>query len=347
MGIKHVLVVNTGSSSNKFAIFGDEKKPIWKSEGSFEELDHLPDLKIDVVGHRVVHGGEKFRETTHLTPKVEEEIATLNYLAPLHNPACLNGIKETKKRFPKAQQYAVFDTAFHGTIPEVAYTYAGPFEWRARGIRKYGFHGVSYQYISSFVPTGKCVICHLGSGASLAALLDGKSIDTTMGFSPLDGLVMGTRSGTIDPSILIHLILQKQLPVTKVEHILNFESGLLGVSGLSSDMKEIENAAQHDNSRAKLALDLFAYRFKQQLAQMIAALEGIDTLVFTAGIGEHSPTIRRLLCPEYLGIELDPFKNEALSTDNREISTPNSRVKVLVIPTQEEWQIAQECLKNS
>lgn len=336
----NILVVNAGSSSIKFALFGEEKTPIWSAEGQFDQLSNLPNLPIEVIGHRVVHGGEKFRKPTYLTKKVEEEIHELCYLAPLHNPICLNGIKQTRRLFPEARHFAVFDTAFHAHIPDVACTYALPLEWREKGIRKYGFHGISYAYIASQIESEKCVVCHLGSGASLCALLNGKSIDTTMGFSPLDGLVMGTRCGALDPSVVIHLMMHEKLFPSKIEHLLNFESGLLGLSGISADMRHIEESQDH---HARFALELFTYRFKQQLGQMIAALDGLDTLVFTAGIGENSPTIRKRLLPSYLGIELDEKAN---NKNAPLISTPNSKVKVEVIPTHEEWQIAKLCREN-
>lgn len=339
--MKSILVVNAGSSSVKCAIFQDEEE-VWRAEGKdFSVFDQLPPAQIDIIGHRVVHGGQKFRQTTYLTTKVEEGIAELNLLAPLHNPICLKGIQEMKRRLPKAQHYAVFDTAFHQTIPREAYIYPGPEEWERWGIRKYGFHGISYSYIATQVTEEKCVICHLGSGASMCALLNGQSIDTTMGFSPLDGLMMGTRCGSIDPSIPIYLMLNHKLFPSKVEEIFNFESGLLAVSGISAQMEEVEKAAASGNERARFALELFAYRFKMELAQMVAALEGLDALVFTAGIGEHSPQMRAMLCPHFL--KIDPEKN---ARNERVISTADS-TKIYVIPTREEWQIAQECLRQT
>ena len=336
--MKRVLVINAGSSSIKSALFGEEEE--WHHEGKdFSILEHVPTAP-DLVGHRVVHGGQKFRKTTFLSSAVETEIAELTVLAPLHNPACLRGIKEARYRFPDAHHFAVFDTAFHSTLPRVAYTYAGPYDWTDRGIRKYGFHGISYSFIASQIKEERCVVCHLGSGASLCALLNGKSIDTTMGFSPLDGLMMGSRCGSIDPSIPLYLALNENIFPSKIDEILNFESGLLGISGVSADMIKVEEAATSGDKRAEFALELFAYKFKQQFAQMVAALGGIDSLVFTAGIGEHSPEIRKLLCPDFLGIKLDLAKNQA---QERVISTSDSSAIVYVIPTNEEWQIAEEC----
>jgi len=339
--MKRVLVINAGSSSVKCSLFHGEKE--WHFEGKdFGILDQLRDQQIDLIGHRVVHGGQKFRQTTFLTKAVEEEIASLSFLAPLHNPISLRGIKEARHRFPSLHQYAVFDTAFHVTLPPVAYTYAGPYDWPERGIRKYGFHGISYSYIASMIKEKRSVVCHLGSGASLCALLDGRSMDTTMGFSPLDGLMMGSRCGAIDPSIPLYLTLNENIFPSRVEEILNFESGLLAISGVSAEMVEVEEAAKSGNKRAEFAIELFVYKFQQQLAQMVSALGGIDSLVFTAGIGEHSPAMRNRLCPSYLGIKLDQTKNDA---QERIISARDSSATVYVIPTREEWQIAQECLK--
>ena len=339
--MKRILVINAGSSSLKFALFEGDKE-LWQREGhDYALLDTLLGEHVDIVGHRIVHGGQKFRQTTYLTKAVEEELKSLSTLAPLHNPVCLRGIKEARERFGKAQHFAVFDTAFHQTIPRCAYTYPGPYDWDSLGIRKYGFHGISYSYISSQIKEEKCVVCHLGSGASLCALLHGKSIDTTMGFSPLDGLMMGSRCGSIDPSIPIYLMLEHKLFPSKVEEILNDESGLLGSSGVSSDLREVEEASANGDKRALFALDLFAYRFKLELGKMVAALEGIDSLVFTAGIGEHSPTMRAKLCPYFM--EIDEEKNAA----NERVISKGDSPTIYVIPTREEWQIAQECLRQT
>ena len=339
--MKHILVINSGSSSVKCAFFHDEEEK-WRFEGKdFSVLDKLPEETIDIVGHRVVHGGIKFRETTFLSKSVEKEIEELNVLAPLHNPICLRGVHEARRRFPRAHQFAVFDTAFHASLLPIAYSYPVPHEWESWGIRKYGFHGISFSYIASKITEKKCIVCHLGSGASLCALQDGKSIDTTMGFSPLDGLMMGTRSGSIDPSIPLYLMLNHSFFPSKIDEMLNFQSGLLGVSAISSDVQELEKEAAEGNKKAAFALDLFAYRFKLELGKMVAALEGVDALVFTAGIGEHSPTMRKRLCPYFC--TLDEAKNAA---NEHLISTANSP-KVYVIPTNEELQIAKECLNSS
>jgi len=321
-----------------------------------EPLKVLADpSEVMMVGHRVVHGGEKFIETVQISEAVKKEIDALSYLAPLHNPANLAGIETAEKLFPNAPQFAVFDTAFHATLSESAATYPGPYEWREMGIKRFGFHGISHQYCSKRgaeflnrdLNSLKIVVCHLGAGASLCAVQDGKSIDTTMGFTPLEGLMMASRSGTIDPGIIFHLLRQTEISPEKLEEVLNKESGLLGISGVSEDMRDVLTASQ-TNERAKLAVDLFVHRLKGLIATMIASLEGIDLLIFTAGIGEHSPIIRERTCEafSFLGLKLDSESNNQNSLEDREISTQDSKVKVLVIPTQEEWEIRKESLIN-
>ena len=310
--------------------------------------------EIERVGHRVVHGGRKYNTSTLITPEVKAEIAQLAELAPVHNPANLEGIEAIEQILPEVPQVAVFDTAFHAQMPEAAAVYPGAYEWLDLGIRRYGFHGTSHQYcaersahlLGRDLNELKIITCHLGNGASLAAIRQGRSIDTTMGFTPLDGLMMGTRSGAVDPSILIHLMRHEGYDADKLDHLLNRASGLLGISGISNDMREITAAIETGNSRAQLALDLYIHRLRACIGSMLASLEGLDVLVFTAGVGENAPVIRSLACQSFafLGLKLDETQNQSRPRD-QEISTPDSTVKVLVIHTQEDWAIAHDCWK--
>jgi acetate kinase len=307
---------------------------------------------IDVVGHRIVHGGHRLDESTLVTPEVKSVIASVAAFAPLHNRAELDGIEIVERLIGKVWQVAVFDTGFHRTLPPAAAVYPGPYEWFEQGIRRYGFHGINHQYcayraahlLEHDLACLKIVSCHLGNGCSLAAIAGGCSIDTTMGFTPLDGLMMGTRSGSVDPSILTYLM--RQAPVTgdELDDTLNKKSGLLGISGVSSDMREIMTAIQRGNQRAKLAFDMFVHRLRQGIAAMASSLQGIDVLIFTAGIGEHSPEIRAATCEglAFLGIHLDPDQNAASPRD-QQISTDDSKVKILIVRAQEDWAIAKAC----
>jgi acetate kinase len=284
---------------------------------------------INVVGHRVVHGGHKFTEATVVTPEVKSVIASLAVFAPLHNRAEIEGIEIVERLMGKVSQVAVFDTAFHRTLPSAAAVYPGPYAWFERGIRRYGFHGINHQYctdraaqlLKRDLPSLKVVSCHLGNGCSLAAIAGGRSLDTTMGFTPLDGLMMGTRSGSVDPSILTYLMRESSLTGDQLDDMLNKKSGLLGISGVSSDMREILSAIRQGNQRAKLAFDMFVHRLRQGIAAMAASLQGLDVLIFTAGIGEHSPEIRKATCEglAFLGAKLDPTKNAAASSADQEI----------------------------
>ncbi len=319
-----ILSLNRGSSSIKCSLYELDSfpdqfvEPIWEDKIEDKELtkEMFPKEKIDCIGHRIVHGGEKYTKSVLIDSDVKEEIKKLGSLAPLHNLADLEGIEMLEKLFPGVPQVAVFDTAFHHTLPPEAYTYPGPYEWVAQGIRKYGFHGISFQYCTRVVGHGKVVICHLGSGASLCALKDGKSIDTTMGFTPLDGLMMDTRSGSVDPGILLHLLKSKTPEELSKE--LYEKSGLLGVSGISSDMRDI---LKSDSARARLTLDVYIHRLCSCIGSMVAALGGLDVLVFTGGIGENSEEIRE----------------EVVS--RLSFLSP----KVLTVHTQEEFEIAREC----
>jgi acetate kinase len=307
---------------------------------------------IDVVGHRIVHGGQKLVEPTIVTPEVKRVIASVAAFAPLHNRAELEGIEIIERLIGKVQQVAVFDTGFHRTMPPTAYTYPGPYEWLDRGIRRYGFHGINHEYCSARAAqllnrdlgSVKIVSCHLGNGCSLAAIAAGRSVDTTMGFTPLDGLMMGTRSGSVDPGILTYLMREESVTGAELDETLNKKCGLLGISGVSGDMRGILAAIQQRNQRAKLAFDMFVHRLRQGIAAMAASLQGVNVLLFTAGVGEHSPEIRKAACQglTFLGIQLDAKKN-AVSSGDQEISTSDSDVKVLVIRAQEDWAIAKAC----
>ena len=304
--------------------------------------------EIDVVGHRVVHGGAKYSQATVIDVDVKQVISDLIPLAPNHNPAHLQGINTIEKILPQVTQVAVFDTAFHTSIPEVAKVYPLPYEYYQKGIQRYGFHGISHQYCANRtaqilqqpLESLKIVTCHLGNGCSLAAIKDGICIDTTMGFSPLEGLMMGTRCGSIDPQIVIYLMQEYGLSTDEVNRILNKESGLKGVSGISADLRAIINASAEGNKQASLAFDIYIHRLKSAIGAMVASLNGLDALVFTAGIGENSSIVREKTCEglSYLGLQLDLAKNNNQPL-NRNIATKNS-LPVLVIHTQEDWAIA-------
>ncbi|MBD2727186.1 acetate kinase [Nostoc sp. FACHB-892] len=327
------------------------------SDGDTKVIDRLSE--IDVVGHRIVHGGEDYRDSVVITEDVKKAIARLSNLAPAHNPAALSGIEAIEKILKDVTQVAVFDTGFHATLPDAAAIYPGPYEWVEQGIRRYGFHGISHQYCSQHaaqilgqdVPPERLIICHLGNGCSLAAIKNGRSIDTTMGFTPLDGLMMGNRSGSVDPGILIYLLQYCDYSVERLDHILNKASGLKGISGVSSDMREVREAIAQGNFRAQLAWDIYVHRLRSGIGAMLSSLGGLDTLVFTAGVGEHSAEIRQAACEAFgfLGLKLDIERNQQQPVDE-DIATPDSAVRVLVIHTQEDWAIAGQCwqlLKNS
>ena len=311
--------------------------------------------EIDVVGHRVVHGGSRLTASSRITAEVKEEIAKVAEFAPEHNPLELQVIATAERLVGKAAvQVAVFDTAFHSTLPREAAVYPGPYRWFEQGIRRYGFHGISHRYASrraaeivgKNVSSLRMVSCHLGNGCSLAAIKDGVSVDTTMGFTPLEGLMMGTRSGSIDPGILIYLARQHGRTADELDHMLNEESGLKGISGVSGDMREILAAISSGNPRAKLAFDIYAHRLCGGLGAMIATLGGLDVLAFTAGVGEHCAPLRERVCQRFgfLGIRLDSEKNAASPPDG-EISTAESAVRVLIIHAEEDWEIMRECYR--
>jgi acetate kinase len=322
------------------------------SDGQGHTLTSLSE--IDAVGHRVVHGGPHFEEPVVVTPEVRSAIASVSTLAPLHTPAALEGMEIVEGILRSVPQVAVFDTGFHRQMPIAAATYPGPYQWFQSGIRRYGFHGINHQYcarraaqlLGKDPASLKLVTCHLGNGCSLAAIQGGRCIDTTMGFTPLDGLMMGTRSGSVDPGILTFLMRERQLNGQQIDHILNQESGLLGISGLSSDMREILAAIQRGHERAKLAFDIFVHRLQTAIGGMVAVLGGIDALVFTAGVGENSPDVRTAACSKlgFLGLTLDKERN-ARPTLDADVSAAASRVRVLVIRAEEDWAIATECWK--
>jgi len=306
--------------------------------------------EIPAIGHRVVHGGADFSETIVINEKVKEKIKELFSLAPLHNPHNLTGIEVAEEIFPEAMQVAVFDTAFHRSIPERALKYAIPNSFFLENkIQVYGFHGTSHKYVSEQAiqiirkPLSKIITVHLGNGCSITAVKNGKSIDHSLGFAPGNGLIMGTRSGDIDKSVIFYMIEQLGYTAKEVSDILNNESGMLGLTGYS-DLRDIESEAVKGNYECKLALEMNAYRVKKFIGAYAAAMNGLDALVFTAGIGENSSVIRKMICEEmqFLGIELNQLKNDARSKENRIISTVKSKVTVLVIPTNEELEIANQ-----
>lgn len=308
--------------------------------------------EIGAVGHRVVHGGEKFSKSVVVTPEVKKAIEECNDLAPLHNPANLIGIAACEELMPGTPMVAVFDTAFHQTMPEEAYMYGLPYEYYEKyKVRRYGFHGTSHSFVSKRAAeflgkpydATKTIVCHLGNGSSISAVLNGKSVDTSMGLTPLGGLVMGTRSGDIDPAIMEFIAKKENLDIAGIMNVLNKKSGVEGVSGVSSDFRDLTAAANEGNARAALALNMFAYRVAKYVGSYVAAMNGVDNIVFTAGIGENVCHVREKVCGylEYLGIEIDKEANEKRG-EEVVISTPDSKVTVLVIPTNEELAIARE-----
>lgn len=312
--------------------------------------------EISAIGHRVVHGGEFFSESVIIDDNVVKAIEDCIDLAPLHNPPNLMGIQACKNIMPDTPMVAVFDTAFHHTMPKYAYIYSIPYEmYNKYKIRKYGFHGISHKYVAyraaemlgKYPSETKIVSCHLGNGASVCGILNGKSIDTSMGFTPLAGLEMGTRSGNIDPSTIMYIMEKENLSAKDMENVLNEKSGMLGISGVSSDCRDVEEEAIKGNERAQLALDVFAYRVKKYISMYIGIMGGIDALVFTAGIGEMSSFIRYEVTKglECFGIEVDSEKNKTIGQEI-DISKDDAKVRTLVIPTNEELMIARETVRT-
>lgn len=395
-----ILVLNCGSSSLKYQLISMENedvlasglcerigiegsKIIHKSSEKYEEekpmkthedaikivIDMILDKKygvlkdvkeIDAVGHRVVHGGETFSKSIVIDENVKEAIKKCSELAPLHNPANLMGINACEKLIPNVFQVAVFDTAFHQTMPAKAYLYGLPYElYEKYKVRRYGFHGTSHKYVSEKAVeilkkdknNFKVITCHLGNGGSIAAIKDGKCMDTSMGFTPLEGLIMGTRCGDIDPAAISFIMEKENLDNKGIDELMNKKSGVLGISGISSDFRDVEKASNEGNKRAKVALDMFHYRVAKYIGEYTSVLNGVDAVVFTAGLGENSKTSRQAICDylSWLGICIDDEKNSKRGEDIV-ITTPDSKVKVVVIPTNEEIVIARdtkELLTNS
>ena len=367
-----ILVLNGGSSTFK-CWYGEvyepvpveAQRPLWQkklewsgpaasaTENALDAaLKSIPG-DVDVIGHRVVHGGKVYRESTVITAEVRAAIAQQAELAPSHNRLELQAIDAAGRVFGDAvPQVAVFDTAFHASLPPQAFVYPGSYEWFENGIRKFGFHGISHQYASRRaayllgrdLASLRMITCHLGNGCSLAAIRDGRSIETTMGFTPLEGIMMGTRSGSIDPGIIIYLVRHRGYSADQLDRILNQQSGLCGISGLSGDMREILKASQEGNERARLAFDIYAHRLCLGIGSMLGALGGLDALVFTAGVGENCAPLRERVARQFafLGLKLDDGKNAAPTLDE-DIAAPDSAIRVVVLRAQEDWEIAREC----
>ena len=320
--------------------------------GAIKSLD-----EINAVGHRMVHGGERFSESVLLNKEVLDAFIACNDLAPLHNPANLKGVNAVSAILPNVPQVGVFDTAFHQTMPDYAYMYAIPYElYEKYGVRRYGFHGTSHRYVSQRVceflgvdPKGKKIItCHIGNGGSISAIKDGKCIDTSMGLTPLEGLVMGTRSGNIDPAIMEFIAEKEHLDIAGVMDVLNKKSGVFGISGeLSSDFRDLTNAMNSGDKKAKIAMDVFSYNVAKYVGAYAAVMNGVDDIVFTAGIGENDDYVREQVCSYlgYLGVDFDKEANTGLRGKQAEITKAGSKVRVFVIPTNEELAIARETLR--
>jgi acetate kinase len=368
------LVINAGSSSFKCwfrdvpnELPKDRLQPVWKAQGgAAADLESMlrglwegerkaidSPSEIQVVGHRIVHGGAKYRESVLVTPEVRAGIAEQAEFAPAHNRIQLAAIETVDRVIgSNVPQVAVFDTAFHATMEPSAYVYPGPYSWLEQGIRRYGFHGISVQYatrrsaelLHKPASSLRLIVCHLGNGASVTAVAGGKSVDNSMGFTPLEGIMMGTRSGSVDPGILTHLIRRFGFTADQLDGILNKQSGLLGVSGISGDMRAILEAIEHGNERARLAYDIYAHRLTREIGAMLAVLGGVDAIVFTGGIGENCAPLRRDVCEQlgFAGVRLDAAKNAGRKQDEN-IATPESAVTVLVIDADEDWEIACEC----
>jgi acetate kinase len=328
-------------------------KPVLEAlwQGEAKAVDAPADM--DVVGHRVVHGGAKYRESILVTPDVRAGIAQQAEFAPAHNRLQLAAIQTVDRVIgADVAQVAVFDTGFHSTLEPPAYVYPGPYAWLEQGIRRYGFHGISVQYSTRRAaellqaPTNslRLIVCHLGNGASVTAVAGGKSVDTSMGFTPLEGIMMGTRSGSVDPGILVHVIRRNGYTADQIDNILNRQSGLLGVSGVSGDMREILEAIEKGNERARLAYQIYAHRLTREIGSMLAVLGGVNALIFTGGIGENCAPLREDVCAQlgFLNLKLDAGKNAQPRLDQN-IAQTDSSVQVLVIRADEDWEIAREC----
>ncbi len=362
----HILALNAGSSDLKYKLFGmpDEEvlaEGIVENSGSSSmtqsaeaAIEKCHPSGIDAIGHRIVHGGQHFVEPTRITPEALETLRTLQNLDPLHNPTEVAVIEVGIQRVPNAPAVAIFDTAFHRTLPDVAACYALPWEMSERlGLRRYGFHGISYRYVSErllqclgreAVGT-RLIVCHLGSGASICAIRDGRSVDTSMGLTPLEGLVMGTRCGDVDPGLLLYLLRTQNMTVAQLDELLNHQSGMQGISGLSNDERNLEKAAASGDPRAELALAMSAYRVRKYIGAYAAAMGDVDAVAFTGGIGEHSAPMRERICRDlgFLGVTLDTARNQsAHSSTPTLVSLDGSPVPIWIIPTDEERQVVRE-----
>ena len=333
-----VLVVNAGSTSLKLHLVGDDERAT--SVGRLADADPAV---VDAVGHRVVHGGPRFRDPVVLDDDVVAALDELTPLAPLHNRAALAAVADARRALPGVPHVAVFDTAFHATIPDEAATYAIPSRWREDwGVRRYGFHGLSVQWAAERVPVPRLVVCHLGGGCSITAVRDGRSVDTTMGFSPLEGVPMATRSGSVDPGALIYLLREHGLTAEGLDRALERESGLAGLSGRSGDVRDLLAAESDGDEAARLALAVYVHRIAGAVASMAAALGGLDAIVFTAGVGEGSAALRERICARlrFLGVELDPAANEPAMPDT-DVASSGSDARVWVIGAREEVVVAR------
>lgn len=319
--------------------------------GCIKSLD-----EIQAVGHRLVHGGEKFSSSVEITPEVISKVEECIDLAPLHNPPNIKGVDAIKNLLPKIRQVGVFDTAFHQTMPDYAFMYALPYElYKKHGVRRYGFHGTSHRYVSKRAcellgldyNKTRIITAHIGNGASMAAVMNGQSVDTSMGLTPTEGLMMGTRVGDVDAGALAFIMEKENMDGHALSKMVNSESGVLGVSGVSSDMREIENAIEEGNERAILAMNMYDYRIKKYIGAYAAAMGGVDVLVFTGGVGENQDSTRAVTCRglDFMGIEVDEALNKGMRGKEMLISTPNSKVKVIVVPTDEELMIAKDTLE--
>ncbi|MTI47704.1 acetate/propionate family kinase [Sporosalibacterium faouarense] len=344
---KEDVVIEKPMSNHKVALEIVLNAIVSPDHGVINSMD-----EISAVGHRVVHGGEKFSGSVIIDDEVMEALRECIDLAPLHNPPNIMGIEACQELMPNVPMVGVFDTAFHQTMPEEAYIYPLPYEvYEKYGVRRYGFHGTSHKYVANKAASVlgqniddlRIITCHLGNGASVAAVDHGKSVDTSMGLTPLEGLAMGTRCGDIDPAIVTFLMEKEGLDIDGINNLMNKKSGVLGVSGVSSDFRDIEEATEKGNERAKLALNVFARRVKKYIGSYAAVMGGVDAIVFTAGLGENSPEIRETICEGlgFIGIEIDKEENNVRGKD-KVVSTEDSNVKVLVVPTNEELMIARD-----
>jgi acetate kinase len=366
-----ILVLNAGSSSLKFDLIectpetiaansektlvqGAVERVVSMGEALQSVFQQLGDATVDAVGHRIVHGGDRFHESVLFDEDVEKQIDELSVLAPLHNPHNLEAYRAAKEHLPGVPQVAVFDTAFHHSLPPRAYVYGLPYEYLTeKKIRRYGFHGISHRYVSwRFAQLQgrerrdfRMITCHLGNGCSVCAIEGGHSIDTSMGFTPLEGLIMGARSGDVDAGAILHLVNHEKIDPVALLSMLNSGSGIKGISGVSNDMRDVLREARRGNERAALAVDAFCYRVRKYIGMYLAAMNGADVLIFTGGIGEHAAGIRAKICTglDNLGIVLDPEANESPGGHDREIG--HSPVKVWVVPTDEELLIARDTLR--